>query len=223
MGTRPIDSTPAATTMSYAPETTPWAAKLIACWLLPHWRSTVVPGTDSGKPAPSSALRVMFAAWSPSCVTAPAMTSSICAGSTPVRVTSSFRLWASRSTGRTSCSAPPALPFPTGVRTAPTITASRPTYPAISASCDSPLSTSFYTQLYDLGILETTQRRGEFHDSSAGQACRSRRMVGGGRVSDREDDGVARHEVGDADPPGGVLRHHPVRRLLHTRRHHKGR
>ena len=36
--------------MSYAPEITPWAAKLIACWLLPHWRSTVVPGTDSGKP-----------------------------------------------------------------------------------------------------------------------------------------------------------------------------
>ena len=57
----------------------------MACWLEPHWRSTVVPGTDSGKPAPSRALRAMLTAWSPTCVTAPAMTSSIWAGSTPVR------------------------------------------------------------------------------------------------------------------------------------------
>ena len=42
------------------------------------------------------------------------------------------RLWARRSTGSTSCSAPPALPLPIGVRTAPTMTASRPAYPAIS-------------------------------------------------------------------------------------------
>ena len=75
--------------MSYAPEITPCAAKLIACWLLPHWRSTVVPGTVSGKPAPRSALRAMLTAWSPTWVTAPAMTSSICAGSIPVRATSS--------------------------------------------------------------------------------------------------------------------------------------
>ena len=80
IGTRLIDSTPAAMTMSYAPASTPWAAKLIACWLLPHWRSTVVPGTLSGNPAPSSALRAMLTAWSPTWVTAPAMTSSTCAG-----------------------------------------------------------------------------------------------------------------------------------------------
>ena len=30
---------------------TPWAAKWIACWLEPHWRSTVVAGTVSGQPA----------------------------------------------------------------------------------------------------------------------------------------------------------------------------
>ena len=54
--------------MSYAPAMTPCAAKLIACWLLPHWRSTVVPGTVSGKPAPSSALRAMLTAWSPTWV-----------------------------------------------------------------------------------------------------------------------------------------------------------
>ena len=52
----------------------------MACWLLPHWRSTVVPGTVSGNPAPSSALRAMLTAWSPTWVTAPAMTSSICDG-----------------------------------------------------------------------------------------------------------------------------------------------
>lgn len=34
--------------------------KPMACWLLPHWRSTVVPGTLSGKPAPSSALRAIL-------------------------------------------------------------------------------------------------------------------------------------------------------------------
>src|SRR5205823_12939812 len=58
--TRLIDSIPLATTTSYAPATTPWAAKLRACWLLPHWRSTVVAGTDSGKPAASTAIRVVL-------------------------------------------------------------------------------------------------------------------------------------------------------------------
>jgi len=62
MGTRDIDSTPEAITMSYDPASTPWAAKEIACWLLPHWRSTVVPGTLSGNPAPNSALRAMLTA-----------------------------------------------------------------------------------------------------------------------------------------------------------------
>src|SRR3954462_8580561 len=150
------------------------------------------------------------------------MTSSICTGSMPVWVTSSRRLCASRSTGRTSCSAPLALPFPIGVRTAPTMTASRPTYPAISASCDPALSKSSYTQLYHLGILRTTQTWGEFHDGSARQARRSRCVVCGGRVPDRDDDGSARHQVGDADPARGLLRHQPVRRLLREGRHHAG-
>ena len=42
----------------------------------------------------------MLTAWSPTCVTAPAMTSSIWAGSTPVRATSSFRLWAEQVDGQ---------------------------------------------------------------------------------------------------------------------------
>ncbi len=36
IGTRPMDSTPQATTMSYAPEITPCAAKWTACWEEPH-------------------------------------------------------------------------------------------------------------------------------------------------------------------------------------------
>ena len=49
-------STPAAITTSYAPAITPCAAKCSACCDDPHWRSTVVPGTDSGKPAASSGV-----------------------------------------------------------------------------------------------------------------------------------------------------------------------
>src|SRR6185295_20218158 len=47
------------------------------------------------------------------------------------------------------------------------------------ASCDSTLSNALYTQLYHLGILRTTQGRGEFHDSSAGQARRPGCLVSG--------------------------------------------
>ncbi len=51
IGTRLIDSTPPATTRSYWPLTRPAAAKWTDCWLEPHWRSTVTPGTDCGQPA----------------------------------------------------------------------------------------------------------------------------------------------------------------------------
>ena len=51
IGTRLIDSTPPATTTSYWPLTRPAAAKWTDCWLDPHCRSTVTPGTDSGHPA----------------------------------------------------------------------------------------------------------------------------------------------------------------------------
>src|SRR3982074_1883945 len=149
----------------------------------------------------------MLTAWSPTWVTAPVMTSSICTGSIPVRATSSRRLCASRSTGRTSCNAPLALPFPIGVRTAPTMTASRPAYPAIRASCDSTLSDALYTQLYHLGIVRTTQGRGEFHDSASGPAGRPGCLVSGGRVPDREDHGPTGNEVGDAGHARGLLRH----------------
>ena len=50
IGTRVMFSTPAAITTSYAPAITPCAAKCAACWDDPHWRSTEVPTTVSGKP-----------------------------------------------------------------------------------------------------------------------------------------------------------------------------
>src|SRR5713226_1830701 len=82
-----------------------------------------MPGTASGHPAASSACRAMLPDCSPTCWAQPAMTSSIRAGSSPVRVTSASSVPASRSMGCTPASAPPSLPLPEGVRTASTITA----------------------------------------------------------------------------------------------------
>ena len=42
--------TPPATTRSAVPLITACAAKCTACWDEPHWRSTVTPGTASGRP-----------------------------------------------------------------------------------------------------------------------------------------------------------------------------
>ena len=64
-------STPPPMTTSMAPAMTAWAAKWTACWAEPHWRSTVVPGTVSGKPAASAAFRPMFMACSPTVIVQP--------------------------------------------------------------------------------------------------------------------------------------------------------
>src|SRR5699024_3122757 len=120
MGTVLMHSTPAAMTTSMAPEAMAWAAKWIACWEEPHWRSMVVPGTVVGSPAARAALRPMLVLCGPIWLTQPMMTSSTRAGSTPERPTSSFRVSAANSTG---CQ-PEREPFrlPTGVRTASTMT-----------------------------------------------------------------------------------------------------
>ena len=47
------------------------AAKWTACCAEPHCRSTVVPGTVSGKPAARAALRPMFIACSPTVIVQP--------------------------------------------------------------------------------------------------------------------------------------------------------
>src|SRR3712207_7861035 len=123
MGTRLIDSTPPATTTSAWPLTTGAAAKATACWEDPHWRSIVVPGTDSGQPAARTALRPMLNVCSPTWLTQPQNTSSTTAGSMPDRSASAFSTCADRSTAWTPASPPPRLP--TGVRTAAQMTASR--------------------------------------------------------------------------------------------------
>src|SRR5215468_3676182 len=123
IGTRLIDSTPPATTTSYWPLVRPAAAKCTDCCDEPHCRSTVTPGTLSGQPAASTALRAMSNVCSPNWLTQPQITSSTTAGSMPVRPVSVRSTCADRSTGCTPASAP--FRLPTGVRTAATITASR--------------------------------------------------------------------------------------------------
>ena len=114
--------TPPATTRSWVPDMTPWAAKWTACWEEPHCRSMVTPGTWSGRPATSHAVRATSPAWDPIVSQQPMITSSTAPGSTPVRRISAASTWAPRSAEWTSASAPPRLP--TGVRTASTMNAS---------------------------------------------------------------------------------------------------
>src|SRR6266511_4155201 len=83
IGTWLITSTPPATTRSWVPERTAWAAKCSACCDEPHCLSIVVAGTDSGKPADRTVTLPMFEAWGPTWPTQPQSTSSISAGSTP--------------------------------------------------------------------------------------------------------------------------------------------
>src|SRR6266566_1160450 len=122
-GTRDSDSTPPAITTSAWPVMTSMAAKLKACSPEAHIRFTLVPGTDSGNPAIKGARRPMFKPCSSTWVTHPRMTSSTNLGSIPARSTSARSAKAAKSSGLQSFKAPPR--FPMGVRTAPTITASR--------------------------------------------------------------------------------------------------
>ena len=108
--------TPPATTRSWVPDITPWAAKCTACWEDPHCRSIVTPGTWSGRPATSHAERATSPACEPIVSQQPRITSSTAPGSTPVRRTSAAIECAARSAEWTPASAPPRLP--TGVRTA---------------------------------------------------------------------------------------------------------
>jgi len=85
IGTLVIDSTPAAITISMLPAITACAAKCNACCDEPHWRSIEVAGTLSGSFEAITALRAMLLDCSPACITQPMITSSICAGSAPVR------------------------------------------------------------------------------------------------------------------------------------------
>ena len=52
---------PPAMTRSAVPAITACAANVTACWLDPHCRSTVTPGTCSGRPATSATVRANIA------------------------------------------------------------------------------------------------------------------------------------------------------------------
>src|SRR5215217_440098 len=107
---------PPATIKSAVPDMIACAPNEIACWLDPHWRSTVTPGTSSGYPAASHDNRAMLPACGPIASTQPAMTSSTALGSTSTRSKSPRHAAAPRSTGCTPASEP--LRLPTAVRTA---------------------------------------------------------------------------------------------------------
>ncbi len=116
MGRALMFCTPPNRTTSWVPDMIAWAPKWMACWLDPHWRSTVVPGTPSGIPAASHADRAMLPAWGPIASTQPKITSSTTSGSIPVRSTTARMTCAPRSAGCCPDRVPPRLP--TGVRTA---------------------------------------------------------------------------------------------------------
>ena len=125
-------STPPPIATSWTPEAISAAAKLTACWAEPHWRSTVVAGTSIGRPASSQALRPMLSACSPNCWTQPAITSPTSAGSIAGALDQLAVGLGEQVRGvQVLVVALLRWPRPTGVRTASTITTSRPSELAV--------------------------------------------------------------------------------------------
>src|SRR5699024_11011054 len=116
-GDRLIDSTPPVTTTS-ASATSIWRDAMIAASRLdPHNRLTVVPVTDVGNPASSTAIRATLRFSSPAPFALPNTTSSIRSGArSGDRATRADTIVAAKSSGRIPANAPPYLP--NGVRTA---------------------------------------------------------------------------------------------------------
>src|SRR4029077_6492560 len=102
-----LTSTPHPMATSTTPEPTSDAAKFVACCDDPHCVSTVVVGTDSGRPADSHAVRPMLKPCSPTLLTHPVTTCPTTAGSTPDRSTSAACAAARRSAGWTLDRPPP--------------------------------------------------------------------------------------------------------------------
>ncbi len=82
------------------------AAVCTACIDEPQNRLIVDPATERGSPARIATMRPRFMPCSPSGKAQPSVTSSIRAGSTPERCTSSATVAAARSSGRTRANAP---------------------------------------------------------------------------------------------------------------------
>ena len=106
-GARVIDSTPPATTTSASPDRIACAAEDTAVSPDAHNRFTVYPGTESGSPANSTAIRATFRLSSPAWFAAPRITSSTTSPANPTRRSTSPTTSAARSSGRTPASAPP--------------------------------------------------------------------------------------------------------------------
>src|SRR5712692_2827130 len=121
-GTRLIASTPHPMATSTVPEPMRLAARLVACWLDPHWLSTVVAAVEMGMPAASQAVRPMLNDCSPAWLTQPVTTCSTTAGSMPDRAISDSRTAPSRSAGCLVERPPPRRPM--GLRTASMTTTS---------------------------------------------------------------------------------------------------
>lgn len=116
-GARVMDSTPPVSTTSASPDSIVRLAVIAASRLDPHSRLTVVPGTLTGSPASSAAMRPTLRLSSPAPLALPHTTSSIAAGSRPgTRASVEVIAAAARSSGRTPASAP--LKRPNGVRVA---------------------------------------------------------------------------------------------------------
>src|SRR5580692_8252544 len=193
-GTRLITSTPPATTTSIAPDLTACTANSNACWLEPQARLTVVPGTDSGQPAASTAYRPILADWSPTWPTQPQITSSTTAGSMPVRCASARSTSADRSAACAVDSPPPRLP--TAVLTVSTTTASRVIYMSPYAYLENTVlagpRASGGTRVAEVRSItwflryeNATSKGGEAVDRSAAHAELARRAHAGG-AGDRD-------------------------------------
>src|SRR3954469_21753762 len=134
IGTRVIDSTPAAITQSMVPDITAWEAKCSACCDEPHCRSIEVPGTVSGSLEAMMALRATLLDCSPACITQPMITSSIWSGAAPERSINAFSTEAARSAGCQPARRPPLRP--PAVRAAATMYASAMTVlPDVRGCC----------------------------------------------------------------------------------------
>jgi len=107
-GARDMDSTPPATTTSASPARMMRAAIATASRPEPHRRLIVAPGTDTGRPASSAAMRATLRLSSPAWFAQPSSTSSIAAGSSEDCAAAARRsARAARSSARTAASAPP--------------------------------------------------------------------------------------------------------------------
>ena len=118
--TRLIASIPHAMPTSIAPAAIRPAIRWLACCPLPHWQSTVVAPTCSGRPAVSHAVRLMLLDCSPYCVTQPPMSCSTSPASMPAFSTTAFCTAPSSSVACSPDSHP--LRLPIGLRVASTIT-----------------------------------------------------------------------------------------------------